>query len=391
MPKKLSVVTAVFCSFLFPNLKCALMAWSDIPFLFFSLTSFFFVFKVIKTEGKEQIIYCLLAGLSSGCSVLLRNVGYAVVLSAGFGFLLMIGARMVPFKKFIRMVLMFGLGFLIMMAPYMVRNYIVFGRINPFGLPPANVTFIQNWKDYSHTLANMLFANPFYDIFLLAIIGGMGIWFLARIKHMIQMDRKTFFCACVLGMYFFSGSFLLLLSKTLYFMPEQINERYLIQYVWIIIGGLSYGVFYLLVKLKKSYPMDIEGIVAIILMVFFIIQVFPASDFYFYQKTNLRLAEKVKRAVILIEKIPKDYIIVSNVADMASFFSGRSTRMLNGYMPQGLKMFLGNDRKFAVLIVKQRDENFWFYLYPMSWLNPEGYQFIYSDDDIVLWLPDAST
>ena len=65
------------------------MAWTDIPFLFLSLISFFFVFKTVRTKNKEQLICAFLSGVFTGSSLLTRNVGYALLLSIGSGFILM--------------------------------------------------------------------------------------------------------------------------------------------------------------------------------------------------------------------------------------------------------------------------------------------------------------
>ena len=173
-------------------------------------------------------------------------------------------------------------------------------------------------------------------------------------------------------------------------MPERINDRYLIQYAWVIVAGLSYSVHFLLLRLKTHCSVDIKGITALILLGLLLIQIFPAADYYFQQKKILHLAEKVGTSIHVLEKIPPDYAIVSNVMDMTHFYSGRNVRMLNGYMPYGLKQLLGTKRKFAVFIIKERDKDNRSYLYPLSWLNPEGYHSVHSDNNIVLWLPDEN-
>jgi len=388
MPRKLSMITAGLCTFMFPYLRCALMAWTDIPFLFLSLISFFFIFKTVRTKNTEQLICAFFAGVFTGSSLLTRNVGYALVLSIGLGFILMAVLKVVPFKRLLRIVSFYGIGFLSLFMPYMIRNLRVFGQINPYRLPPANVTLAENLTDYSHTLSRMVLATPLYNVALLVLMAGMLAWFIAAARQWIKTDTQKIFYSSVLIIYFLSGSFLVILSKTIYFGPEKINERYLVQYAWIIVAGLSYGVYFLLAKLKAYRPIDIKAIAFLIIVVFLLIQIFPAVDLYFQQKRILKIAEKVEAHAPLLLRIPEDHVIVSNVMDMTAFFSRRNVRLLNGYMPYGLLQLLGAKRKFAVFIVKERNEDYRSYLYPLSWLNPEGYRCIYSNRDVALWLPE---
>ena len=388
MPGKLSMVTAALCTFMFPYIRCALMAWTDIPFLFLSLISFFFVFKAAGTRNTGQLICAFLSGVFTGGSLLMRNAGYALLLSIGLGFILMAVLKIVSFKRLLKIVPSYIIGFSVLFMPYMIRNYMVFGKINPYRLPPANVTLTENLADYSHTLSRMILANPLYNVAVLVLMAGMLAWFMIAARQWIKTDKQKVFYASVLIIYFLSGSFLVILTKTIYFGPEKINERYLIQYAWIIVAGLSYCVYFLLSKLKTYGPIDTKAIVFLILMAFLLVQIFPAADLYFQQKRILNIAKKVEAHVPLLSRIPEDHVIVSNVMDMTAFFSRRSVRLLNGYMPYGLIRLLGTKRKFAVFIVKERNEDYRSYLYPLSWLNPEGYRPVYSNRDVALWLPE---
>ena len=388
MPRKLAMVTAALCTFLFPYLRCALMAWTDIPFLFLSLISFVFIFKAVRTQGRQQLACAALSGILTGASLLMRNAGYALLLSIGSGFILMCILKIIPFKRLLKVACSYAVGFSVFFAPTMIRNYAVFGRANPYRLPPSNVTLGTNLTDYSHALSRMIFANPFYGAATLLLAAGLLVWFMIASRQLIKTNKEKIFFAAVLIIYFCSGSFLVILFKTVYFGPETINERYLIQYAWIMVAGLSYGVYFLLSKLKARGPVDTKGITFLILVVFLLVQIFPAADLYFQQKRILNIAKTVEVHAPLLSRIPGDHVIVSNVMDMTAFFSGRNVRLLNGYTPYGLLQLLGTKRKFAVFIVKKRSEDYRAYLYPPSWLNPKGYRLVYSNREVALWLPE---
>ena len=388
MPGKLAMVIAGLCAFLFPYLRCALMAWTGIPFLFLSLISFVFIFKTARTQGKEQWMCALASGLLTGGALLMRNAGYALVLSIGSGFILMFVLKILPFKKLVKVVAAYAVGVAALFVPYAVRNYVVFGAVNPYRLPPSNVSLATNLADYTRALSRVILGNSSYGAAALLLAIGLLAWFMIAARQLIRTDKVKVFYVAVLVIYFCSGSFLVVLFKTVYFGPETINERYLIQYAWIMMGGLSFGVHFLLAKLKARGSVDTKGIAILIILAFLLIQKFPAADLYFQQERILKIAKKVEAHASVLSQIPEDYVIVSNVMDMTAFFSRRNVRLLNGYTPYGLIHLLGSKRKFAVFIIKECGRDYRSYQYPPSWENPEGYRLVHSNRDIALWLPE---
>lgn len=387
MPLTLAVVISAVCAFMFSYSECGLMAWTDIPFLSLSLISFFFAFKAVGPKSEKQFLYAFLSGLVSGAAVLTRNVGYALVLSIILGFLHFPVFRLINFKRILRIGRAYLMGVLLLLAPYWLRNFLVFGELNPYRLPPAKVALTENLLDYGHTLARMILINPSYFYILLVLVAGMLIWFLWALRPSFRSDKRRLLCAGTVILYFFIGSALVILSKTFYFMPEPINERYLIQYAWILMAGLVFSIHMGLQKLQEFAVFDKKGVALFLLLVFLLVQIFPAADFFFRQERNLKIAKTVEAHSPVLDKVPSDHVIVSNVMDMTAYFSHRKVKLLNGYMPSGLIHFLGDKQKFAVLIVKDRNEDFRSYLYPLAWLNPDGYTTLYQDDEIVLWMP----
>lgn len=385
MPRKPALVIAGVCTFLFANLRCALMAWSDVPFLFLSLMVFSFTFRAIGTSGRRQLFNAFLAGLFVGLCLVTRNVGYAVLAAALTGLCLAAVVRLVSWKELARTLLVFTAAFFLPMLPYLVRNYVVLGRLSAFRYPPSNHPLAVNLLDYAHGLGGMIFANPGSYGLLGILAAGMIVWFLRSAVRSFKTDTTKIVCASVLILYFLGGSFMLVLARTLFFMPEPINERYLIQYAWPLVAGLSYSVFVGLSRLRERGLPDTRGAVVLLLMVYAVVQALSAVDLIAQQKRVLKIARTVESRVPVLARVPADHVIVSNVMDMTAVFSRREVRLLNGYLPYGLTQLLGPERDFSVFLIKERNEDFRSYLYPLSWLNPQGYRRVYEDRDVVLW------
>jgi len=328
------------------------------------------------------------SGLFIGCALLFRHAGLALLFSVGSGLLLMSVFKIIPLKQLIKVIGVFAMGVFIVYMPYLIRNYLVFGSINSYKLPPAQVSLLENITVYSQALSRMIFMVPHYNMVLITLIGGMIIFFVIKMGKLIKADKFIVLSIIILILYFLSGSFMVILFKTMYFAPEPINDRYLIQYAWVIVAGLSYCATCLLVKLKEAHAIDIKKITFLILLIFFFSQGFPAIDYYFQQRKVLNVVHKIEPSVPLLTQLPQETVIVSNVMDITYYFSRRNVRMLNGYTPYGLKMLIGINKKFAVFIVKMITKEPSAYLYPPSWRNPQGYRNIYSNRHVELWLPD---
>ncbi|MEI7997971.1 MAG: hypothetical protein WCH62_00475 [Candidatus Omnitrophota bacterium] len=387
MPMSVAWVTAFVCTFMFSTLKCSLIAWSDVPYLCFSLLSLIAVFKVIEKKDKISVFIVLLAGILAGYSFLIRYVGITLIVSIGIGFLASVFLSVFSLKDFIRIFRVFALGVLLVVLPYIARNILVFGTIQAYRMPPSDVAFCDNVHAYLRTLAEMIFTNPSFEYVILLIILFLLIGFIVVGKSLVRNNPGRFLCALILFFYFFLNSIFVVGYKTIYFGPEAIDDRYLLQVAWILMGFLTYMVYLFLKKLNSLYRTDIKSVTGLLLLVFMLVQVFPAVDFYERQNKIKNLSLKVEHYISLVKNLPADCVIVSNIFEMTYYFSRRNVRMVTNYTPYGFWKLLGQTRKFVVFLIKEEEflSPSWKYL-PM-WQHPEGYYKAFSDSSVDLIVP----
>ena len=388
MPTTVACLASFVCTFMFSTLKCSLIAWSDVPYLCFSLFSLVAVFRIIAKKTKVAIPFILLAGALSGFSVLVRFVGVTLVASIVTGLIVMTVMRLISVKDFIKTITFYGLGVFMTIAPYLLRNLLAFGVLQPYNTPPSNVPLLTNLHDYLNILAEMIFTHYSFAAVIVMIIAGGSLWFIFYFKKSIKIKQGQLIYPLILFIYFFYGSIFLIAYKTIYYGPEPIDDRYLLQVAWIMMGGLVHIFYLLLKKLDSSYTIGIRLITILLLLVFILAQIFPAMDFYFSQKKIKALATKIQHHIPLVEKLPVHWVIVSNVVDMTYYFSKRNTRMLRHYTPYDLLNILGSKRRFVVFLVKELEFSSpsWEYA-RWWWRNPSGYYRAFSDKDLDLFVP----
>lgn len=382
-----ALIAAFVCSFMFSVIKCSLLVWSDVPYLLFCLISFVMAFRIIERKGQIHILFILLAGVMAGYAFLIRYIGLTLIVSIVLGFALCILFKIMSFKKFSKVLFFYSLGAAFVGMPFMLRNKIVFKTFQPYQLPHSIVPWQDNVRDYFQGLAEMIFAHYSFDKGVVILILLLGLFFVLQIKSGLQHNQQACVFVFILASYFVFNSVFLIAFKTVYFAPEKINERYLIQVAWILMGGLVYVIDTGLKKFSVDGRTSIKSITTLLIMAFLFIQIFPASDFYFFQKRIKNLSKEIQQYAPLLRLVPPDHVIVSNIAEITYYISQRNVRMLNGYTPYGLVTTLGLKRKFVVFLVKENEPLSDAWVFDKSWYMHDGYASIYFHGNVELLTP----
>ncbi|MEI7997972.1 MAG: hypothetical protein WCH62_00480 [Candidatus Omnitrophota bacterium] len=387
MPLAVALVASFVCTFMFSIVKCSLFAWSDVPYLCFSLISLIAAFQIIEKKAQVPFLFIFLAGVIVGYSFLIRYVGLTLIVSIGIGFLGSYLLRIFSLKDFIKTACGYLLGILLVILPYFLRNMAVFGRIQPYHQLSFKGPFLATAHVYLQTLAEMIFASPSFEYVVLVFIIGLLIFIMRGTKTLFQNNQECFIYVLILLIYFFLVSVLLVVFMTMYSVPESIDDRYLIQMAWILMGSFVYAVNIALQRLNFFYSVDIKSVTGLLLFTFILAQSFPLVDFYDVQKRIKNLSQKIERYIPLVQRLPADYVVVSNVFEMTYYFSKRNVRMINNYTPYGVWRVLGQTRKYAVFLIKGDEflSPAWEYL-PM-WQKPQGYYKVFSDNNVDLFIP----
>jgi hypothetical protein len=383
MPDPVAMTASFICTFMFSIIKCALIAWTDVPYLLVSLMSLAMAFQIIEKKGKAGRFFIFSAGLLVGYSYLLRYVGEVLMLSIIAGLVVSVLLRMMTVKDIIKTTGIYCLGSGLVIVPYWIRNAVVFSTIKQ-SMPLSQAPLTYTLHMYFQVLAEMIFINRSFDIIVLMLMAGFGICFTMYARKMIATDKERFVYAFILTVYFIIYSVGLIAFKANYLFCEGIDDRYLIQLEWIFMGGLIFGVSIILKRLNRLQPISVKVITGLLILLFILFQVFPAKEFYYDQKGMTDLSQKIEQYVPLLRGLPKDYVIVSNVGDITYYLSKRNVRWLSNYTPYGLLYYLGSKRRFAVFIVRGAP-NLW--MHGPDWRIPNGYYRGYSDKNVDLLLP----
>jgi hypothetical protein len=384
-----ALVGAALCTLIVPVIKCSLMAWTEIPYLFFSLVSIILAIYIVEKKGERHVLLIFLAGLVAGYTFFIRYIGITLIASIATGFVVSVFLRIISLRNLIRIFVIYGLGMALVVLPFLIRNHVVFGTIQPYKMPPSLSPFLVNLHDYFRGLAEIFFANRSFEIVMVLIVEALVIAFYFRSTQWIHRNKVAFVSALIVMAYFVYYSVFLIAYKTFCFGSEEIGDRYLAPIVWVIVAGIVYSLNFLLSKLEQLKMLDMKPIAGFIILTFFLIQIFPLTNFYAQQQKLKILSKEIEHYIPLVQGLPPEYTVVSNIADMTYYFSKRNVRMLANYTPYGLAQILGKKR-YAVFIIKDNDlmSKAWEYL--EVWKEPWGYIRAFKDQHVELFLSPAN-
>ena len=381
MPRTPALIAAGVCSFTFAVIKCSLMAWSDVPYLCFALMSFALAFWIMERRGKAPVILIVAAGFLAGYALLIKYIGMTLVASIFTGFGVCGLLSMMPRRTFFKTVGFYGLGFLLVIGPMVVHNMLLFRTALPYKMPPSTVPLVVNLHDYFREMALIVFASPLFEGAVLVMIAAFAVVLIRKARDCSGRDPMALVGGIVLAAYFVYNSAFLIAFKTVCYGPEPIDDRYLIQIAWILLAACVWALHALFIRLRASASFDIKNTTGMLLVSFALIQVFPASDFIFFEERLKGQAAKVEGYAPLLRDLPADYVIVSNVPDLAYYFARRNVRMLAGYTPQTLAAVLGPTKNHVVFLLKE-EEFLSTREYFRYWQRAPGYTRVYSDENI---------
>ena len=391
MPQRASLVASVIGTFTFGMITCSLMAWSDVPYLFFSLLSIGMVFQIIEQGGESNLGFILLAGIILGVTYLTRYIGLTLMASVGLVWLACLILKVFSLRNFLRASIIYGSGVALAVIPYLIRNKVVFGSFLSYTSPKQPSSFLVNAQDYLRELSHMIFTIPFFDKAVLGIIILTAGLFLAQSKSWIRENKKKFAFNLLIFSYFMIYSLFFIMFKSIYYAPEAINERYLIPVEWILMAGIIWIISVGLSSLNKFQPIDVQAIAGLMVLSFILIQIFPATDFCFFQKRIKDYSAKIEHYVPLVCNLPPEYVVVTNVSDLTYLLCPRDVRALSWFTPYGVAAYLGAKRKCAVFISKENELLSSSSQYAPTWTDPSqvGYRKTFSDPNVDLFLFSA--
>lgn len=392
LSSSLALFTSGVCALTFAILGCAVIAWTDIPYLALSLLTFSRLFKIFESEGGARWFDLVLVGVLSGVAFMFRYVGVSIILSALFMFVLMSLINRSTLRSLFLNLCLYSLGLLIVVSPYLIRNWIVFGDISM--APPAVTidTFLSNMKlvvgYYLQGISVVIFGVKSFGLAIVLITLLLFTWLVVSLRRLISKYKIKLLCLLLLVMYFASYSLFVIFNKSQAFLPNNpdIDERLMIQVSWILVGGVIYSAAFFFKRMFISRAIAII-VVGCVLFTFILIQIFPAIKSFEKQSEIKNLSNVIGRYFPM--DIPSNYAVVSNVPDIVSYFTNRNVRALANHTPQSLASNLSPYKDYIVLLLKKDLVNLspaW--RYDVQWLTPGGYIHIYSDKEVDVFFLD---
>jgi len=209
---------------------------SDLPFLLAAIIGFGFWSRGYNSGLKWNIA----AGVALGISMWLRNAGVALVFSYAITMVFELFSGRINLRTYLRRWVPFWIASAIVYGPWLVRNLVVFGELQPYDMAPSTVSWADNLRTLIQEFGAEWMGNRAgrYIAWSLPIAGGaaafLGITILAaayKWRH-DQPKDTTKSCLVWLLSYTISGMILLVIARSTYEWGELINHRHLGQHLW---------------------------------------------------------------------------------------------------------------------------------------------------------------
>ena len=257
-----------------------------------------FCMGLVLRAGDRLMAWCVI-GLLVGFAYLLRNANLAFVLSlCGFiGWSIVFDAE--NRRKKIVIACVWLLSFLAVVVPWMIRNFMVFGKIQPYSMPPSSVGFVENSHAFIEAQLNVLLLLADLDTFLarntlgvigLIIVSGLLVWQVLKTWRLWQKIEKQAFI--IAGLYCIAGAVIVIVARTKYQWGELISERHALPYLFSLLIVLALILKNTSIKISQRW-LGLALVSGLVLpRIYYIPQLYQYS---FYDANVVAVAEQIKK------------------------------------------------------------------------------------------------
>ncbi|MDD5462549.1 MAG: glycosyltransferase family 39 protein [Methylococcales bacterium] len=250
-------------------------------------------------KAGDHLMAWVVAGFLVGFAYLLRNANLAFVVSLCglMAWSIVFGAE--NRRKRIVIACVWLLSFSTVTVPWMIRNLIVFGKIQPYSMPPSSVGFLENIHAFIEAQLNILLLLTDLDTFLARnILGIISLIFISGLlvrqvlktwKHWQEIDKQAFIIA---GLYCTTGAAIVILARTKYQWGELISERHTLPYLFSLLIVLALIFKNTTVKISRRWlgMALVSGL--ILTRIFYLPQLYKYN---FYDANVVAVAEQIKK------------------------------------------------------------------------------------------------
>ncbi|MCX7097046.1 MAG: hypothetical protein NTV43_03960 [Methylococcales bacterium] len=201
------------------------------------------VHRLLVAENKFVDWFYL--GLLTGFSYLLRNANLGLLLTISLLLFWRVIAEPENRKAHINNGFVWLAGNAVIVVPWLVRNWLQFGKLQPYWMRPSTVSLGDNCHDYLKAQLDTLLALSEVDKFLANNLGGNLLLLsvllliiqqvLMTWRHWQKIEQQVFFIAVV---YTILGAAIVIAARTKYEWGELIHARYALPYLGFILVAL---------------------------------------------------------------------------------------------------------------------------------------------------------
>ncbi|MCX7098258.1 MAG: glycosyltransferase family 39 protein [Methylococcales bacterium] len=224
----------------------AIIRWGNVASTdVISMALVIFCMGLVLRAGERLRAWCVI-GLLLGFAYLLRNANLAFVASIGGLLLWSIIFDAENRRQKLIAAGVWGLSFLVVVIPWMIRNFLVFGKIQPYSMPPSTVGFIENTHAFIEAQLNILWLLADTDTFLarhwlgLVIVAGvLGLLVWRGVKTWKSWPKPDQSALVITVLYCAMGAAIVIAARSKYQWGELISERHAFPYLFSLLVALA--------------------------------------------------------------------------------------------------------------------------------------------------------
>ena len=277
----------------------AIVRWGNVASTdILSLLLVIFCMGLVLKAG-DRLMAWFVAGLLIGFAYLLRNANLAFVLSLCGLMVWSIVFDAENRRKKIVSASVWLLSFSVVVAPWMIRNLMVFGKIQPYSMPPSSVGFIENSHAFIEAQLHVLLLLADLDTFLarnaLGIIGlvivlALLVWqVLTTWKSWQKIEQQAFIIATL---YCILGAAIVIAARTKYQWGELISERHALPYLFSLLVVLALILKNSTVKISRRWLGLVLVSGLLLTRIYYIPQLY---QYNFYHANAMAVAAQIKK------------------------------------------------------------------------------------------------
>jgi hypothetical protein len=245
LPAWWAAAVALLAAFSPGFLASGTVARTDAPF---SVLVCLTLLSVHAFLARERLRWLFVAGLIAGSSYTIRTVGLALIAAVPTALLMtrLAAGDSHGRRRVARDLVAWVVGVAIAAGPLVVRNLEVFGKVQPYSLPPSTIGMVENLRWLVFAVSAEISGNHDLGLWIawnwpplvITILAGGSLVF-AFVRTRIygeggQGEDKTY--AAVLLIYAAASAAMLVLGRSTYQWGDLINERYVGQFTWIVLA-----------------------------------------------------------------------------------------------------------------------------------------------------------